>query len=157
MRIAKADLPFRKTYKQIFTDKVLETVAIPTVIPLTDSLIDAEKKEISGKFYEKELSLVGDKADYNENGTVEITVHLISIALMEFFPDNTLAKFKEEIALDGDWRFALSEIIFPTKLNNVTDNEFTYFRASEVVASKSNAGNRNTISRPYYCENVFNN
>ena len=62
---------------------------------------------------------------------------------------------KEEIALDGDWTVALSEIIFPTKLNNVTDEEFTYFRASEVVASKSNAGNRNTISRPYYGEKVF--
>ena len=78
---------------------------------------------------------------------------------MDYFPDNTLASFrnfcKEEITLDGDWRVALSEINFPTKLNNVTDEEFTYFRASEVVASKSNAGNRNTISRPYYGEKVF--
>ena len=92
-------------------------------------------------------------------GSDEFTVHLISTASMDYFPDNTLASFrifcKEEIALDGDWRVALSEIIFPTKLNNVTDEEFTYFRASEVVASKSNAGNRNTISRPYYGENVF--
>ena len=62
---------------------------------------------------------------------------------------------QEEIALDGDWRVALSEIIFPTKLNNVTDEEFTYFRASEVVASKPNAGNRNTISRPYYGKKDF--
>ena len=62
---------------------------------------------------------------------------------------------KEEIALDGDWRVALSEIIFPTKLNNVTDEEFTYFRASEGVASKSNVGNRSTISRPYYGKKVF--
>ena len=92
-------------------------------------------------------------------GSDEFTVHLISTASMDYFPGNTLASFrnfcKEEIALDGDWRVALSEIIFPTKLNNVTDEEFTYFRASEVVASKSNAGNRNTISRPYYGEKVF--
>ena len=92
-------------------------------------------------------------------GSDEFTVHLISTASMDYFPDNTLASFrnfcKEEIALEGDWRVALSEIIFPTKLNNVTDEEFTYFRASEVVASKSNAGNRNTISRPYYGEKVF--
>ena len=92
-------------------------------------------------------------------GSDEFTVHLISTASMDFFPDNILASFrnfcKEEIALDGDWRVALSEIIFPTKLNNVTDEELTYFRASEVVASKSNAGNRNTISRPYYGEKVF--
>ena len=55
-------------------------------------------------------------------GSDEFTVHLISTASMDYFPDNTLASFrnfcKEEIALDGDWRVALSEIIFPTKLNN---------------------------------------
>ena len=68
VRIAKTDLPFRKAYKQIFTDEVIETVAIPSVTPSTYSLIDAEKKKISGKFYEKELSLVGNKADYNGNG-----------------------------------------------------------------------------------------
>ena len=77
-------------------------------------------------------------------GCDEFTVHLISTASMYYFQDNTLASFgsfcSEEIALDGDWRVALSERIFPTKLNNVTDEELTYFRASEVVASKSNAG-----------------
>ena len=45
--------------------------------------------------------------------------------------------------------------MFPTKLNNVTDQELTYFRASEVLASKSNAGNRKTISRPFYGEKNF--
>ena len=78
---------------------------------------------------------------------------------MDYFPDNTLASFRKfcekEIVLDGDWRVALSEIIFPTKLNIVTDEEFTYFRASEVVVSTSNAGNRNTISRPGYGEKVL--
>ena len=68
LRIAKTDLPFRKGYKQIFTDEIFEIVAIPTVNPPTYSLIDAEKEEISGKFYEKELSLIGNKADYNKNG-----------------------------------------------------------------------------------------
>ena len=92
-------------------------------------------------------------------GSDEFSVHLISTESMEYFPDNNLVSFrnfcKEEIALDGDWRVALSEIIFPTKLNNVTDEEFTYFRASEVVAIKSNAGNRKTISRPYSGKKVF--
>ena len=41
------------------------------------------------------------------------------------------------------------------KLNNVTDEEFTYFRASEIIASKFNAGNRNTISRPYYGKKII--
>ena len=92
-------------------------------------------------------------------GSDEFTVHLISTASMDYFPYNTLASFrnfcKEEIALDGDWRVALSEIIFLSKLNNFTDEEFTYFRASEVVASKFNTGSRNTISRPYYGKNFF--
>ena len=68
MRIAITDLPFRKGYQQIFTDKSFEIVVIPTVNPPTYILIDAEKEEISGNFYEKELSLIGNKADYNENG-----------------------------------------------------------------------------------------
>ena len=68
MRIAKTDLNFRKGYKQTFTDKVFEIFAIPTVNPPTYSLIDAEKEETSGKFFEKERSLIGNKADYNENG-----------------------------------------------------------------------------------------
>ena len=46
-------------------------------------------------------------------GSDEFTVHLISTASMDYFPDTTLASFrkfcKEEIALDGDWRVALSE------------------------------------------------
>ena len=89
----------------------------------------------------------------------EFSVHLISTASVDYFPDNTLASFrnfcKEEKALDGNWRVALSETIFPTKLKSVTDEEFTYFRASEKVSSKSNAGNRNTISRPFYGKNFF--
>ena len=55
VRTAKTDLPFRKGYKQIFTDEVFEIVAIPTVNPPKYSLIDADK-EINEKFDEKELS-----------------------------------------------------------------------------------------------------
>ena len=55
VRIVKTDLPLRKGYKKVFTDKAFEIVAIPTVNPSTYSLIEAEKQEIDGKFYEKEL------------------------------------------------------------------------------------------------------
>ena len=68
MRIAKTDLSFRKGYKKILTDEVFEIVAIPTVSHPTYSLIDAEKEEIKGKFYEKELSLIGNKADCDKDG-----------------------------------------------------------------------------------------
>ena len=120
VRIAKTDLSFRKGYKQIFIDKVFEIVAIPTVNPPKYSLIDAEKEEISGKFFEKELSLIETKLIITKMGSDEFTVHLISTASVDYFPDNTLASFrnfcKEEIALDGGWRVALSEIIFPHKI-----------------------------------------
>ena len=53
VRIAKTDLPLRKGKKQIFTEDVFEIIAIPTINPPTFSLIDAEKVEMSGKFYEK--------------------------------------------------------------------------------------------------------
>ena len=65
VRIAKTDSPFRKGYKQNFTHKVFEIVAVPTENPPTYSLIDAEKAEISRKCYERELRLIGNKADYN--------------------------------------------------------------------------------------------
>ena len=46
----------------------------------------------------------------------EFTVHVISSASMEIFNQNTLASFRnffnDEIQLSGDWRVALSEIIF---------------------------------------------
>ena len=44
------------------------------------------------------------------------------------FPQNTLSSFKnyfnEEINLEGDWRVALSEIIFPAKINQVNKSDF---------------------------------
>ena len=51
VRIAKIDLPFRKGYKQSFTDEVFEIFDIPTRNPPTYNLIDADKEPIEGKFY----------------------------------------------------------------------------------------------------------
>ena len=49
----------------------------------------------------------------------EFTVHVISSASMDIFPENKLANFiisfDDEINLTGDWRVALSEIIFPSR------------------------------------------
>lgn len=58
VRIAKPDLPFRKGYKQSFTDEVFEISSISTVNPPTYQLIDANKETIKGKFYEPELNQV---------------------------------------------------------------------------------------------------
>ena len=113
MRIARTDLPFRKNCKQIFTEEDFEIVAILTVHPPKYSLNDAEKEEINGKFFEKELSLIANIMTKLDND--EFTVQLISAASIDLFPGHFLASFrnlcKEELALDGDWRVALSEII----------------------------------------------
>ena len=68
MRIAKSDLTFRKGYKQNFTEKFFEIVAIPTLHPPKYNLIDVEKKEINGKILEKEFSLIENKADFDKDG-----------------------------------------------------------------------------------------
>ena len=59
VRIAKEeDIPFRKGYKQSFTDEIFEIVNIPTVNPPTYNLKDKSGETISGKFYEPELSKI---------------------------------------------------------------------------------------------------
>ena len=68
VRISKADLPFRKGYKQTFTNEVFEIYDIPTTNPPTYSLIDASQEPVKGKFYELELVKVRDNSS-------EITKH----------------------------------------------------------------------------------
>ena len=58
VRIAKIDLPFRKGYKQNFTDEVFEISSIQSVNPPTYSLIDARGQTILGIFYQPELQKV---------------------------------------------------------------------------------------------------
>ena len=52
----------------------------------------------------------------------EFTVYVILSASIQIFGSNTLASFRnflnDEIQLSGDWRMALSEIIFPTTIEH---------------------------------------
>ena len=68
VRKSKADLPFRKRYKQTFTNEFFEIYDIPTTNPPTYSLIDASQDPVKGKFYELELLKVRDNSS-------EITKH----------------------------------------------------------------------------------
>ena len=45
-----------------------EIIANPTVMPPTHNIIDAEKEEMNGKFCEKELSLMVNKAHFDNDG-----------------------------------------------------------------------------------------
>ena len=68
VRISNADLPFRKKYKQTFTNEVFEIYDIPTTNPPTYSLIDATQEPVKGKFYKLDLVKVRDNSS-------EITEH----------------------------------------------------------------------------------
>ena len=58
VRIAKQDLPFKKGYKQSFTDELFRITSVKTFSPPTYTLADAEGEDIGGKFYEPELAKV---------------------------------------------------------------------------------------------------
>ena len=87
----------------------------------------------------------------------EFTVHLVSSASMNIFPDNTLANFRyffnEEIILEGDRRVVMSEIIFPSRINQINNNFLrTYsFGGNNNYQSSIPTG---AVSRPYTGELV---
>ena len=58
VRIAKEDLPFRKGYKQSFTDELFRITSVKTFITPTFSLADAEGEDIQGQFHEPKLTKV---------------------------------------------------------------------------------------------------
>ena len=61
VRIAKQDLPFKKGYKQSFTDKIFTIIKISTFNPPTYNLRDESGDTINGKFYEPELVKVNGR------------------------------------------------------------------------------------------------
>ena len=58
VRVSKENLPFRKGYKQNFTDEIFEIVKIATLNPPTYNLRDSNREKLLGKFYQAELILV---------------------------------------------------------------------------------------------------
>ena len=61
----------------------------------------------------------------------EFTIDLISNASMGFFTNNTMAKFRNQLAqplqLDGDWQLALASISFPSNINNINSAEIVAY------------------------------
>ena len=83
----------------------------------------------------------------------EFTVHVVSNASMEIFDSNTLAPFwnffNDKIQLEGDWRVTLSEIIFPTKIENIVYGNLTVYNLKDYEDSQKMSSGVNVISRPY--------
>ena len=64
------------------------------------------------------------RVDKNSVEMDEFDIYLESTGSMEACRQNTMACFRnvlaEPLQLEGDWRVALAEIIFPTSIKNVT-------------------------------------
>ena len=75
------------------------------------------------------------------------TITLVSSASMNIFNDNSLASFEnlhsENIDLLGEWKVALTEITFPTHINNVTDTTLKYYKKDKIKASLKVAKEKN--------------
>ena len=88
----------------------------------------------------------------------EFTVHVISSASIEIFDQNTLVSFKnffkDEIQLSGDWRVALSKIIFPTKIQHVLNGDLIAYSLKGYEDSQRISSDANVISRPYSGEEI---
>lgn len=60
------------------------------------------------------------------------TINLVSNASTQYYPNNKLSSFRtvlpleNGLQLDGKWEVALSEIVFPTQVKNITDGAYTY-------------------------------
>ena len=58
----------------------------------------------------------------------EFDIYLESAGSMNIYSGNTMAAFRNLLAhpihLEGDWRVALAEIIFPTSIKNITTTDF---------------------------------
>ena len=83
----------------------------------------------------------------------ECTVHVISSASIEIFDQNTLASFRnffnDEIQLSGDWRVALSEIFFPTKIQHVVKGGLIAYSFKGYEDTQRISSDANVFSRPY--------
>ena len=83
----------------------------------------------------------------------EFTVHAISSASMQIFGSNTFASFRnffsDEIKLSGDWRVALSKIIFPTKIEHVVSGDLIAYSLKGYKDTQKISSDANFISRPY--------
>ena len=88
------------------------------------------------------------------------TVSLIISLCMEVFKSKTLSSiqnfFIDEIQLACDWRVALSEIIFPTKIQHILKGDMVVYSLKGYEDSQKRATEANVISRPYNGEKLSN-
>ena len=160
-KMQKLTCLLEKVTSRFSQTKFSEIIANPNVMPPSHPLIDAEKEEMNGKFCENELSLMVNKAhfDNDEQWWVYCTVDISSIngllpGQQSGLFGNFFKRWNSFRSRLESWSFRNN---FPNKINNVNFQGFMYFRASYVLAGKSNAGNWKTILRLYYGKKFLSN
>ena len=82
-----------------------------------------------------------------------ITFHVVSSASMELFDSNTFASFRnffdDEFQLADDWRVALSEIIYQTKIEIIVNGNLISNNLKDYEDSQKMSSGAKVISRPY--------
>ena len=90
------------------------------------------------------------------NAPKEFTIDLISNASMEIFGENTMAKFRNQLAqplmLEGEWQVALSSISFPSNINNINSDGLVVYvnSGAELDASHNRSGHLRKIRKAVY-------
>ena len=86
----------------------------------------------------------------------EFTIDSISNASMGILTNNTMPKFRNQLAqplqLDGEWQVALASISFPSNINNINSAEIVAYVSSgaELDASHNRTGQLRRIRKGKY-------
>ena len=86
----------------------------------------------------------------------EFTIDMISNASMGIFTNNTIAKFRNQLAkplqLDGNWQVAVASISFPSNIINVNSAKIVAYVSSgaELDASLTRTGQLRRIRKGTY-------
>ena len=98
VRIGIEDLPFKKGYRQSFSDEVFRVTNIATFNSPTFSLADKNGENFQGKF--------STRTDKNSLNMDEFDIYLESTGSMQTYQNNKMACFlnvlAEALQLDGD-------------------------------------------------------
>ena len=90
------------------------------------------------------------------NAAKEFTIDLISNASMEIFSENTMEKFRNQLAqplmLEGEWQVALSLVSFSSNINNVNSNVLVVYvnSGAELDAPNNRSGHLRKIRKGIY-------
>ena len=145
VRIAKEDLQFGERYKRNFTDEVFTIIKIATFNPPTYSLVDAKGGSFPARFMNQNWSAF-HKMD-------EFVAYLESTGSMDLHEANKVVSFcnllAERLTLECDWRVALAEIIFPSRIENVTTKDLFIYTPKTPHDNALNVNSGSAIQREY--------